>query len=257
MLALYGDLSRVTVEGKVPRTLLLHPALGRRPGASPGLLPDLGMLHGARALYLYGNPLGQPLSLRGIDRFTGLERLALWGSFADWDALAALPLLTNLEIRYCPDLDGLPALETWPALDSFIAFNVDDTAGKRLKAQVKARAKRQPWRSHTSVTQLRKAAWWHAEYGRPFAGWRGRQAKAANAAYDAAQAALETASTATAAQTAIHAFASHFNTLKGIETTEREDIAEAVWQFSQLPQVVALGVTPDAAQQWFDAVREY
>ena len=55
----------------------------------------------------------------------------LWGRFADWDALLRLPHLRALEIRFTPDLQGLPPLDSWPLLDRFIAYNVDEAAGKR------------------------------------------------------------------------------------------------------------------------------
>lgn len=45
--------------------------------------------------------------------------------------------------------------------------------------------------------------------------------------------------------------------MKGIETAEREDIGEAVWQFSQLARLAELGVTEAQALRWFDAVRDY
>ena len=88
-------------------------------------------------------------------------------------------------------------------------------------------------------------------------GWSGRQAKAANAAYDAARDALDGAADIKAAQAAITAFAAHFNQMKGIETSERDDIGEAVWQFSQRDSALRLGVTEEQAQRWLDAVRDY
>ncbi|WP_232733001.1 hypothetical protein [Achromobacter ruhlandii] len=165
--------------------------------------------------------------------------------------------MKSLEIRYSPDLDGLPPLDTWPLLERFIGFNVDDGAGKRLKTQMKAREKARPWEGYSSVSKLRKPDWWQSEYGRPFSGWSGRMAKSANAAYDTARQSLEGAANAAAVQAAIKAFASHFNDMKGIETSEREDIGEAVWQFSQLARVAALGVTQAQAQRWFDEARAY
>lgn len=45
--------------------------------------------------------------------------------------------------------------------------------------------------------------------------------------------------------------------MKGIETAEREDIGEAVWQFSQIERVGVLGVSGAQAQAWSDAVRDY
>ena len=162
-----------------------------------------------------------------------------------------------LEIRFTPDLQGLPPLDSWPLLDRFIAYNVDEAGGKRLKAQMKARGQQRAWTSHASVSQLRKPEWWQSEYGRPFSGWSGRQAKAANAAYDAARDALDGAADIKAAQAAITAFAAHFNQMKGIETSERDDIGEAVWQFSQRDSALRLGVTEEQAQRWLDAVRDY
>lgn len=82
-------------------------------------------------------------------------------------------------------------------------------------------------------------------------------AKSANTAYDIALDALRGARHVDAAQAAIQAFAGHFNDMKGIETAEREDIGEAVWQLSQLARVTELGVTEDHAQRWFDEVRDY
>lgn len=256
-LALSGDLSRIAVAGQLPSLLSLHPALGRRPGSAAHVLPDLGLLQNVSELALYGAAQGQAISLEGIDRFPALESLSLHGSFTDWEALAGLPRLTNLEIRFAPDLEGLPELASWPLLDRFIAYNVDEAAGKSLKAQLKAREKVRAWGGYTSVSKLRKPEWWQSEYGRPFSGWSGRMAKAANAAYDAAQSALESARSAEETRAAITAFASYFNGMKGIETTEREDLGEAVWQFSQLAQVAGLGVTEEQAQSWFDEARDY
>ena len=200
--------------------------------------------------------MGQAIS-QGIERFPALTQLMLWGRFADWDALLRLPRLRALEIRFTPDLQGLPPLDSWPLLDRFIAYNVDEAGGKRLKAQMKARGQQRAWTSHASVSQLRKPEWWQSEYGRPFSGWSGRQAKAANAAYDAARDALDGAADIKAAQAAITAFAAHFNQMKGIETSERDDIGEAVWQFSQRDSALRLGVTEEQAQRWLDAVRDY
>ncbi|WP_454695059.1 hypothetical protein [Achromobacter aegrifaciens] len=256
-LGLFGDLARITFAGPLPGMLSLQPALARRPGAVAHVLPELGSLQNVSTLALHGAPLGQAISLRGIDRFPALESLLLWGSFSDWEALAGLPRLTSLEIRFAPDLDGLPDLASWPMLDRFIAYNVDDAAGKRLKAQLKAREKIRAWGGYTSVSKLRKPAWWQAEYGRPFSGWSGSMAKSANAAYDTAKSALESAGDAAAVQAAISAFACHFNGMKGIETTEREDIGEAVWQFSQLDPVERLGVSVEQTQRWFDEARDY
>ncbi|MGE7418717.1 hypothetical protein [Methylobacterium tarhaniae] len=255
-LGLSGDVSRLAAAGEVPAMLALTPRLGRA-GEAPYALPDLGQLHRASSVTLGGKPMGRPISLKGLQAFTGLESLSLWGSFADWESLAGLRALRNLEIRFVPDLADLPPLDTWPHLDRLIAFNIDETAGKRLRAQMKMREKLRAWDDHASVSKLRKPEWWQGEYGRPFSAWNTRMAKAANAAYDAAVTAIATAENATDIKAAIVAFADRFNAMKGIETTEREDLGEAVVQFCALPRAVALGIDEDAALGWFDEVRDY
>lgn len=47
------------------------------------------------------------------------------------------------------------------------------------------------------------------------------------------------------------------DTLKGIETTEREDLGEAVWQLSQSDHLIGQPITEEMAQHWFDAARDY
>lgn len=148
-------------------------------------------------------------------------------------------------------------METWPLLDRFIAYNVEETAGKRLRQQMKTRAKTRPWTGYASVSQLRKPEWWRSEFGRPFSSWPKRLAKLANEAYNVAQATLAQARSLTDAEAAITAFTVRFNALKGIETTEREDLGEAVWQLSQSDHLIGQPITEETAQRWFDAAREY
>lgn len=256
-LSLSGDLARFTATGTLPASLALVPQLDRRESEQPYALPDMGDLQGVTNLTLRSSPLGQPISLQGIERFPHLEELSLWGSFSDLDALARLPHLSALELRFMSDLAGLPALETWPQLEHFIAFNVEEANGKRLRQQMKARAKTRPWSEYASVSQLRKPEWWATEFGRPFAAWPKRLAKLANEAYDTAEAALAEARSLADAEAAITAFTCRFNTLKGIETTEREDLGDAVWQLSQSAQPGGESIPEELAQEWFDAARDY
>ena len=256
-LGLHGALHKAQFSGGLPQYLSLSPTTSKRSSDAPLQLPDMGALQQVQHLEL-GNGAGkQPISLRGLRQFTQLTSLSLWGHCVDLEELAALQGLTSLQLRFMPQLSGLPALDSWPALESFIAYNVEEASGKRLRQQMKAREKQRAWGDYSSVTQLRKPEWWAKEYGRPFAGWPATRAKQANAAYDAAELALRSATQRQQAQAAIEAFTVRFNSVKGIETTEREDLGEAVWQLAQRPEAQALGVTEELAQQWFDAVRDY
>lgn len=256
-LSISGDLTRFSASGHLPVTLALVPDTSRRSSDAPYRLPDLGELQGVTNLTLNSPPLGQPISLDGLERFPNLESLSLWGSFCDLEALARLTGLTSLELRFMPELEGLPALDTWPQLDRFIAFNVEEAVGKRLRQQMKARAKLHPWDDYASISQLRKPEWWQSEYGRPFAAWPKRLAKLANEAYDAALASMAEARTFADAEAAITAFTERFNSLKGIETTEREDLGEAVWQLSQSKHGIGQPIPEETALGWFDAARDY
>ncbi|UQZ37496.1 hypothetical protein C2I18_11690 [Paenibacillus sp. PK3_47] len=252
-----GDLSRLSATGILPSSLTLAPRTSRRRSDPPFMLPDMGELQQVTSLTLQNTPLGQPISLDILDRFPNLDSLSLWGNFCKLDLLARQARLTNLELRFMPDLERLPPLDTWPLLDRFIAYNVEETVGKRLRQQLKTRANTRPWGDHASVSQLRKPEWWTAEYGRPFSAWPKRLAKTANEAYNTALAALAEARSLADAEAAITAFTVRFNTLKGIETAEREDLGEAVWQLSQSNHHIGRPIPEEMAQGWFDAARDY
>lgn len=256
-LSVSGDLSRFSASGGIPSSLTLAPRTSRRKNDVPFLLPGLGEMHQVTSLTLQNAPLGQPISLECLDRFPSLDSLSLWGNFCGLELLSRHVRLSNLELRFMPDLGDLPPLNSWPQLGRFIAYNVEEIAGKRLRQQLKARANTRPWTGHASVSQLRKPEWWTAEYGRPFSSWPKRLAKLANEAYSAAQAALAQARSFDDAASAITAFTVRFNTLKGIETTEREDLSEAVWQLSQSEHLIGQPITEEMAQRWFDAARNY
>ncbi|MCL2716022.1 MAG: hypothetical protein FWD68_15990 [Alphaproteobacteria bacterium] len=267
-LCVEGDLARFEAAGHVPRSVKLAPATGRTASGGCYLLPDMGILHQVTSLSLRNAPMAQPVSLECLSRFSNLKSLDLYGSFIDLDQLAGLPGLESLGLRFMPDLDGLPDLSTLPKLDYLIAFNVEETAGKRLRRQVRARASQRPSTGqgdpekdrktgYFSVSQLRKAEWWAAEFGRPFSAWPKRSARVANEAYDAALKALAGASSIAEAQAAFTRFIMRFNKLKGIETPEREDLGDAVCQLSQTDDARRLGVTEEMAQDWFDQVRDY
>lgn len=256
-LSVSGDLSCFSAEGDMPFSLTLAPRTSRRDNGVPFLLPDLGELHQVTNLTLQNEPLAQPISLECLSRFPNLTSLSLWGNFCDLDLLAGHTRLTHLELRFMPDLGDLPPLDAWPLLDRFIAYNVEEITGKRLRQQMKARAKTRPWSDYASVSQLRKPEWWTTEFGRPFSSWPKRLAKLANEAYDAAQAALAQARSLAEAEAAITAFTVRFNTVKGIETAEREDLGEAVWQLSQSDHLIGQPIPEEMAQRWFDAARDY
>ena len=256
-LHLHGELSLVSVTEGLPDSLSLSPATSKRSTDAALQLPDMGGLTQVSSLELCNNAGHQPISLQHLSRFPRLESLSLWGNFCDLEQLAQCTELKSLSLRFMPNLQSLPPLQSWPGLDSFIAYNVEEATGKRLRQQLKERAKTRAWDKYASVSQLRKPEWWSKHYGRPFSSWPPARAKLAHAAFDLAEQQIHAAQTLNDIQAALTTFSTRFNTVKGIETAEREDLGEAIGQLAQLPTALSLGASDALAQQWFDACRDY
>lgn len=256
-LHLHGDLSQISVTAGLPESLSLSPATSKRSTDAALQLPDMGGLTQVSSLELCNNAGHQPISLQHLSQFPRLESLSLWGNFCDLEQLAQCTELKSLSLRFMPNLQGLPPLQSWPGLDSFIACNVEEATGKRLRQQLKERAKTRAWDKYASVSQLRKPEWWSKHYGRPFSSWPPARAKLAHAAFDLAEQQIHAAQTLNDIQAALTTFSTRFNTVKGIETAEREDLGEAIGQLAQLPTALSLGASDALAQQWFDACRGY
>lgn len=237
-LAVAGDLSLFTPAGDTcPSALSLAP--DTRPStATPVTLPPMPTFSEVADLDVRVPPLRQPFDCTAVLQFPNLRSLALSGSLTNLNALAQLPKLTSLQLRYCPDLSALPTLDTWPALSHVIAWNVEASTGRRLTAEL--RRSTRPWH-RTRVSQLRKPEWFTTEYGLPFAAWPPRSAKAAIRAYRAAEAEDDL-------ETAVRTFVQAMNRLS-LETTEREDVADAVSRLS--------GKRRAEAQSWLDQDRNF
>ncbi len=256
-LHLQGNLEQITVTAGLPESLSLSPATSKNPADKAFQLPNMGCLKQVCTLELRNGAGKQAVSLQNLLQFSKLDSLSLWGNHSDLAQLSSCTQLRALSLRFMRHLSELPALQAWPQLDSFIAYNVEEAAGKRLRQQLKERTRARPWAGYTSVSQLRKPEWWAKEYGRPFAGWPAARARIAHAAYDLAEQEIGAASSLDHVQAALTTFTARFNTVKGIETSEREDLGLAVQQLAQLPAALALKLTHEQAGQWFDENRDY
>ena len=109
-LSISGDIGRFSAQGQLPHSLSLAPETGSRRETTAFQLPDMGELHDVHDLMMVNKPMARPVSLKCLSRFKHLKSLSLYGNFVDLEALAAQPQLQNLQLRYMPSLEGLPAL---------------------------------------------------------------------------------------------------------------------------------------------------
>jgi hypothetical protein len=216
-------------------------------------LPKLDQLKDITSLDISTNPLDQPIDCQNLLQFQNLTNLSLSGNLTNLDCLKNLEKLERLAIRYAPNLENLPKLSSWKKLTSFIGWNIEETNGKLLRTELKSLSKEREL-EYSTVSQLRKLIWFTTEYGIPFSAWEGKNAKTAVKNYKATLKKLKKVKTEVEAKKALIEFTQTFNSLPQIETTEREDIGEAIEQLRQLPN---FEIDSKKANKWFDEARDY
>ncbi|MBE9610067.1 hypothetical protein [Chitinilyticum piscinae] len=228
-LHLSGDLSQFTAinAAEYSGSLALAPDTDRQ--GPPQVIPLLDNFLSLRDLTLFNEPLRQPLDAASALKLPQLSRLSLYGAIANLGELAKLTGLESLQLRFMNDLSELPAPESWPKLTNLLAWNVDEVAGKALRAWHRRHLKAVGEQAciSLSATQLRKPDWFVTEYGLPFADWTPKNAKAATKAYRIAQAAIAKAKQAAEIEQALIVFGQVLNKLPGLETCERDDAYSA------------------------------
>ena len=172
---------------------------------------------------------GEPFDCESLLQFPALKSVSLNGAVCNLRVLGAFEGLNSIQIRYCRDLSGPPS--SWSKLDYFIAWNVEQDAGKALKKELTALAKTREF-SYAAVAQLRKKAWFESEFNIPFTNWEGKNGKAAMRAYKTALKAIKKASCEREARAVIEELVGAINKLPDIETPEREDAYVAVRQIA-------------------------
>ncbi|GAA1594420.1 hypothetical protein [Actinoplanes couchii] len=244
-----GDLTRFT---PVLAPGAECPSLGFAPDGAECALPVMPALAGATDVAVSVQPLRQVFDCASLLPFTGLRSLQLSGGLTNLEALAGLRGLTALQLRFVPDMAGLPPLTGWPDLEHLIAWNVDDREGRRLRTEFREVSK--GWPGYSSVSKLRSPEWFATEYRLPFAAWPPKSARAATRAFRAAEKAIAEAGTEPEVEAAIHRFVTALNRLPAMETTEREDAGEAVML---LTTETPMGDLTDQAGSWFETTRDF
>jgi len=254
LLGLYENLNDISIIEvmKIP-TLVNFSPYTTKDTMKPYKLPIFSPLKEVISIDINVNPLGQPFDCESLLQFQQIEKLNLSGNITNLQSLKHLIHLKSIGLRYVPNLEGMLPLTTWDKLESFIAWNIEETIGKELKKELKQLEKTKEL-EYSSVSQLRKPVWFITEYGIPFSSWESKNEKKAIKAYKSAIKELKKATTLDDVKDIILKFSKLFNDFPRIETSEREDIFEAVLQLIQIPKI---SIDEEKAVNWFDLVRDY
>jgi hypothetical protein len=216
-------------------------------------LPNFDCLKQITSLEISLNPLDHPIDCKSLLQFKSLTNLSLSGNFTNLDCLKNFEELERLAIRYAPNIESFPKLSSWEKLTSFIGWNIEETKGRLLRTELKSLSKEREL-EYSSVSQLRKLIWFTTEYGMPFSAWEGKNAKIAIKNYKLTLKKLKKVKTEDEAKNELSKFTQIFNDLSQMETTEREDIGEAIEQLRQIPN---FEIDSKKANKWFDEARDY
>lgn len=216
-------------------------------------LPKFDVFRDAKRINIQVKPMDPPFDCESLLQFKQLTHLNLYGNVTNLACLKHHNQLNSLELRFIQNLEGLPDLSSWKKLTSFIAWNVESTKGKELRRQLKILSKERELVT-SSVSQLRDQLWFTTEYGIPFSAWHGKAEKTAVRLYKTTLKKLKKTETEQEVKTLLLEFTQSFNDFSHLDTTEREDIAEAIDQLRQVPKI---DIDAKKAAQWFDSVRDY
>lgn len=233
--------------------LNLCPNTAKANSATSYRLPQFKTLKEITSLDVKVEPLGQAFDCESLLQFPGLLHLNLTGNITNVHCLAKLENLESIGIRYAPALEGFPSLNTFKKLKSFIGWNIEENAGKRLNTELKNLSKEREL-DHSSVSKLRSPIWFTTEYGIPFSNWDEKNAKVATKAYKTALKEILKSKAEDGVKEAVARFIEVINKLPNIETTEREDAAIAV---EQLVAASTVKIPREKANKWFDENRDF
>lgn len=253
-LFLSGNLENINIEkcSNIPPYLYFTPLFSKKENSSYQL-PVFDAFKNAASVDVSISPIGRAFDCKSLLQFQNLTALNLKGNLVNLEALSELKHLERIGLRYVPDLSHMPKISDWVNLKSFIGYNVEETKGKLLRAELNKLLKEREM-DYSGVTKLRKAIWFTTEYGIPFSDWDSKNSKFATNAYKACLKQIRRSQTEKEVQDAIICFIEAINQLNNIETSERDDVWIAV---TQLIESFSSKISQKTAQKWFDEIRDF
>jgi len=216
-------------------------------------LPIYHCFKEAKELLVEVDPNGIPFDCSSLLQFPNLELLYLVGNMTNLDALKELKFLKKLGFWEVPDLTNVPHLSSWSNLNNFVAMNIDENSGKRLKKEL-AELKKIKKFEFASITKLRNKLWFETECGIPFSDWSEENEKKASKEYKICLKKAKNAKSEDDIKKAIIEFIDKINHLENIETVEREDIYNAL---SIIIKNSPLEIEHNKWLKWFDEARNF
>ncbi|GLC80987.1 hypothetical protein [Lacrimispora brassicae] len=253
LLSLSGNLKNIDIKKCTTIPYLYFSPLCSQAETRLCQLPVYKALEKAASVDINSSPMGMAFDCKSLLQFQNLTSLNLTGNLANLESLTELKHLERIGLRFVPNLTNMPKLMNWKNLKSFIGWNIEETAGKVLKAELNELLKEKEL-DYSSVSKLRKTIWFTTEYGIPFSGWEDKNAKIATKAYKACLKEIKKSKTESEVHEAIIRFIEVINQLTDIETSEREDAGTAV---SQLIESSVLGISQKTGKKWFDEIRDF
>lgn len=251
-LDLYGNPENFIIEkcNKVP-SLGFYPKKENTKGIIS--LPKYDCFCDAEELLVEVDPNGAPFDCKSILQFPNLKLLHLVGNVTNLTVLKELKHLNRLGFWNAPDLTNLPTLDSWKELKSFVAMNIDENIGRRLKEEIRLLKKNKQY-GDLYAGKLRNKLWFETEYGLPFSNWDSSKEKKATSIYKKCLKAIKAATNEEEIHDSISEYTSSFNKMKDIETVEREDIyAGLVTIMKNSP----IDIKYDVWFNWFDEARNF
>lgn len=251
-LTLSGNLENFDIKecAKIP-CLTFHPDCPKEKSAYQ--LPVYKTLSQATYIVINHSPEKTAFDCESLLQFPDLKVLELSGNMTNLSALAQLKNLGHIGLRYIPDLKDMPKLKSWSSLKSFIGYQIEESAGKALRTELH-KLKKEKSMDYANITKLRKRIWFDTEYGIPFSDWEEKAEKSAARAYKSCYHKIKKSESEEEAHAAITEFVMKINGLKGIETSERDNVGMAI---GQLIENSSLEISYEKWMNWFDEVRDF
>ena len=151
------------------------------------------------------------------------------------------------------DLSNFPSLDNWKELNNFVASNIDENVGKRLKEEAKILKKERKF-EFISITKLRNKLWFENEFNLPFSNWDSKIEKKATSIYKKYLKEITTANTKNDIKNIVINYTNCFNKLNDIETIERDDIYKSL---CMLMKNSSIFIEEDVWLKWFNEIRDF